>query len=190
MRFPLGCVFLFLFLSAQPSSALTDYQLRLLLHGQSVQEDEQGVGWAMWTTVPDVTGKSFRVLAVTGPMWRSENLWIEVMGGMFANSEGLLDPVINVRSVAKFGRVSLYTEELYAFRPRRLVLQPNLMVKVSKRFGIGIGSDILLHTGENDVGIGLRGSFAISKRITFGQDCQFHWQGGYIVARSYLGALF
>ena len=119
----------------------TDIQVRLLIHEQWVSKSGFGIG--AWQNVPDFTRAGpLRALLVAGPAYKTKGLWIEVMGGGFVDTVGKFDPVLNIRSVAKIGRFSMFNEVLYATEARTLLIDPNLTFQVRGLLWLGIESDL------------------------------------------------
>lgn len=143
----------------------TDFQARLLIHEQWIGKSGWGIG--AWQNVPDFTREGpFRALLVAGPMYKAKNFWIEFMGGGFVDAAGQFDPVLNVRSVARVGRLSIFNEALYTAEARTLLLDPNLTFQVRGPLWLGVESDLLFKEGRNSLGAGLRAAIKFSPKAT------------------------
>lgn len=148
------CVALILFplLFASAQNRPIDYQFRFLTHYQNVDSGKT-FGTAAWGIIPDATQKMFKCFMVAGVMAKSDSTkWIEIMGGGYIKSDGNFLPAVDVRSSIslKYG-VSAFTEVLYLFRERRLILLPNITENLRVgdfKIRIGGESDIILERGR------------------------------------------
>ena len=165
-----------------------DFQPRLNIHEQWISKSDFGIG--AWQNVPDFTREGpFRALFVAGPAYKTKGFWVEVMGGGFLDTEGRFDPVLNVRSVTKFGRFNLFNEALYATEARTLLLDPNLTFQVKGPFWIGLESDLLFKRGRNNLGFGPRVVLKFSSHATLALGYQRHTVGSHVL-RSYFTLTF
>lgn len=135
----------------------TEYQFRPLLHWQ--------VGhFAGWSILPDITASPFKTLQVAGWLSKDEQNWREVMVGIVADTNGLIQPVVNLRAYSKGTWSDLYAE-LHLLSNRTLA-STFVTIPLPGQVRIGIESEFL--TGLTDqvkskTGIGPRISVKVPK---------------------------
>ncbi len=99
-----------------------DYQLRLLLHKQH-EIGTRGWGIAGWWVLPDVTARPdrFRSLVLAGPLYRTPQRWLELMGGTLFRNDRDAETLVNLRFAERGipGLIAIGDIEYY-FNARRL----------------------------------------------------------------------
>lgn len=122
----LACLLLFTSVHANAQSMVArddlDYQLRLLLHKQH-ELGARGWGIAGWWVLPDVTARPnrFRSLVLLGPLYRTPERWVELMGGTLFRNDRDAETLVNVRFAERGipGLIAIGDIEYY-FNDRRL----------------------------------------------------------------------
>ena len=99
-----------------------DYQMRLLLHKQH-EIGTRGWGMAGWWVLPDVTARPDRLrsLVLVGPLYRTPQRWLELMGGTLFRNDREAETLVNLRFAERGipGLMALGDIEYY-FNDRRL----------------------------------------------------------------------
>lgn len=150
-------------LGAQSQSP--EFQLRLLSHAQIVGK-KNDVGIALWGILPNVMATDpFRALLLGGVVFKSEQRWLEVMGGLVITTHGEKEFEMDVRAVERsLGWAEVFAEVEYNFPQRRTYLSP-IITTPAQLFcfdlKVGIELDVFLWPEMSNIFIGPRVGFAL-----------------------------
>lgn len=150
---------------------LIEYQARLLAHVQNVPEGKT-LGVAGWVILPNVMRTTpFRTYTLAGIIARSNERWVELMGGLRLNSDGTRETALDIRVLEQSLKwLDIFAEVEYSFTTRQWYLSPILTTTLaSKNFGIkaGVEFDLFLHPQRTTFFYGPRVSlhFPVSESV-------------------------
>lgn len=152
--------FLLIPLIAIAEDKSTDYQFRLLLHGQYVVHN--GIGIAGWSIDPNILNTKTPVgVVLAGILWKQKMRWAELMAGTFINGEIPNDPLLDIRvSDTSNTMVHFFGEMRYSLKTDTLLIGPNIVFPIytiwDKAVSIGAESDIFITKGKVQYGVGPR----------------------------------
>ena len=153
-----------------------DYQFRALLHKQ-IGITESG-GLAFWAVAPDVTKTNPRqFLLVGGPLFKGSGGWLELMGGSFVKTDGTVDAAFNMRASRIGTRFLFYTEAMYVFPKKRLIVPFSVTRRVklgALNLGFGLESEVTLDVGATSWRFGPRIVVPILKKASLATVYQWH----------------
>ncbi len=145
-----------------------DNQFRILLHGQKTVSGNWGL--AGWGIIPDTTAPKPRGFILGGGLYKNEDRWVEIMGGVFIDRQGE-EPFFDLRYLEK--RVvepfEGFLEVSYSPELEKMAVLPNVVMPLpihlfDSPIKIGGEADIVLIKGKVSRGVGPRVAFSLPVR--------------------------
>lgn len=136
----------------------TEYQARLVTHIQCIEKEER-IGFAGWFILPNVMKTSpLRSLMLGGIVLNRQERWIEVMLGAASGTNGIVEPVVNLRALEKsIPWFELFSEGEYNFHSHRLYGNGILSTQIAgSAFRIGVEADLFVSSSGYLTSLGPR----------------------------------
>lgn len=124
----------------------TEYQARLVSHIHII-EKEDSIGFAGWFILPNVMKTSpLRALMLSGIVLIKEERWIEMMLGAAAGTNGIVEPVVNLRALEKsIPWLEVFSEAEYNFQSQRLYGNGILSTQIAgSALRLGVEADLFV----------------------------------------------